>query len=172
MCPLEKYGPVESVIVQGNIAERVAELARTHHSGLIVMGLDSEATGARPGSTTYAVICSTPVPVLAVPAAVPEAGHGPSAPLTSLVRNRRLASVVALMLVAPSHGSAQALQSFEDLALRINLEDQLQIEDRSGVEATGRLTRFTRDEIAIQTEAGCAPTTAAQTKLQRDQALL
>ncbi|HLG57129.1 MAG TPA: universal stress protein [Vicinamibacterales bacterium] len=72
MCPLEQYGPVESVIVQGNIAERVAELARTHRSGLIVMGLDSEARGARPGSTAYAVICSTPVPVLAVPAAVPD----------------------------------------------------------------------------------------------------
>jgi nucleotide-binding universal stress UspA family protein len=76
MCPLEKYGPVESVIVQGNIAECVAELARTHHSGLIVMGLDSEATGARPGSTAYAVICSTPVPVLAVPAAAPEVRQG------------------------------------------------------------------------------------------------
>ena len=35
MCPLEKYGPVESVIVQGNIAERVAELARTHRSALV-----------------------------------------------------------------------------------------------------------------------------------------
>jgi len=72
MCPLEKYGPVESIIVQGNIAEGVAELARTHRAGLIVMGLDSETRGARPGSTAYAVICSTPVPVLAVPAAAPE----------------------------------------------------------------------------------------------------
>ena len=76
MCPLEKFGPVESVIVQGNIAERVAELARAHHSGLIVMGLDAEATGARPGSTAYAVICSTPVPVLAVPAAAPDVRRG------------------------------------------------------------------------------------------------
>jgi nucleotide-binding universal stress UspA family protein len=76
MGPLEKYGPVESVIVQGNIAECVAELARTHHAGLIVMGLDSETTGARPGSTAYAVICSTPVPVLAVPVATPTARPG------------------------------------------------------------------------------------------------
>ena len=68
MYPLEKYGPAESIIVEGNIAERVADLARTHHSGLIVMSLDSEARGTRPGSTAYAVICSTPVPVLAVPA--------------------------------------------------------------------------------------------------------
>ncbi len=65
-----------------------------------------------------------------------------------------LASVVAVMLVMPSQGSAQALQSFEDLALKVNLEDHLQVEDQSGVKATGRLTRLTRDEIAIQTEAG------------------
>ena len=64
---LEGYGPVESVIVQGNIAERVAELARTGHVGLIVMGLERGETGPRPGSTAYPVICSAPVPVLAVP---------------------------------------------------------------------------------------------------------
>jgi nucleotide-binding universal stress UspA family protein len=69
MAPLEKQGPVESVIVQGNIAERVAELARTRPAGLIVMGLEREAGGSRPGSTAYAVICSAPVPVLAMPAA-------------------------------------------------------------------------------------------------------
>jgi nucleotide-binding universal stress UspA family protein len=69
MAPLEKQGPVESVIVQGNIAERVAELARTRPAGLIVMGLEREAAGSRPGSTAYAVICSAPVPVLAMPAA-------------------------------------------------------------------------------------------------------
>jgi hypothetical protein len=65
-----------------------------------------------------------------------------------------LASFVALTLLAPSPGSAQALQSFEDLALRVNLDDQLQVEDQSGLKATGRLTRLTGDEIAIQTEAG------------------
>jgi hypothetical protein len=61
---------------------------------------------------------------------------------------------VALMLLAPSKGWAQVLQSFEDLALRVNLDDQLQVEDQLGVKATGRLTRLTRDEIAIQTDAG------------------
>lgn len=61
---------------------------------------------------------------------------------------------VALMLLAPSKGWAQMLQSFEDLALRVNLDDQLQVEDRLGVKATGPLTRLTRDEIAIQTDAG------------------
>ena len=68
--------------------------------------------------------------------------------------NRRLAIVVALMLAAPSHGSAQAVLSFEDLALRVNLGDRLRVEDQSGVKATGRLTRLTSDEIAIQTAAG------------------
>jgi hypothetical protein len=58
------------------------------------------------------------------------------------------------MLVAPSQGSAQALQSFEDLGLRVNLDDHLRVEDRSGVKATGRLMKLTRDEIAIQTKAG------------------
>jgi nucleotide-binding universal stress UspA family protein len=79
MAPLEKYGPVESVIVQGNIAESVADLARTHHSGLIVMGLDVEAHGSRPGSTAYAVISTTPVPVLVVPAVAPELGQDAAA---------------------------------------------------------------------------------------------
>jgi hypothetical protein len=68
--------------------------------------------------------------------------------------NFRLATFVALMLVAPSQGSAQVLHSFEDLALRVNLDDHLQVDDRSGVKATGRLTHLTREEIAIQTEAG------------------
>jgi hypothetical protein len=45
-------------------------------------------------------------------------------------------------------------QSFEELALRVNLDDHLQIEDRSGAKATGRLSRLTRDELAIQTDAG------------------
>jgi len=63
-------------------------------------------------------------------------------------------SLFALMLLAPSQGSAQGLQSFEELALLVNLDDQLQVEDQLGVKATGRLTRLTRDEIAIQTDAG------------------
>jgi hypothetical protein len=58
------------------------------------------------------------------------------------------------MLAAPSQGSAQVLQSFEDLALRINLDDHLRVEDQSGVKTTGRLTKMTRDEIAIQTKVG------------------
>jgi hypothetical protein len=92
------------------------------------------------------------------------AGLGAVGSGARLMRNRRwprasprrtgLASFVALMLVAPSQGSAQALQSFDDLPLRVNLDDQLRVEDQSGGKATGRLTRLTADEIAIQTEAG------------------
>lgn len=70
------------------------------------------------------------------------------------MRRTVVVSLFALMLLAPSHGSAQALQSFEDLALRVNLDDRLEVEDQSGVKATGRLTRLTREEIAIQTDAG------------------
>jgi hypothetical protein len=42
----------------------------------------------------------------------------------------------------------------EDLALRVNLDDQLRVEDQSGGRTTGRLTRLTADEITIQTDAG------------------
>lgn len=58
------------------------------------------------------------------------------------------------MLLGPSQGWAQVLGSFEDLALRVNLDDQLQIEDQSGAKATGRLSSLTHDELAIQTDAG------------------
>jgi nucleotide-binding universal stress UspA family protein len=67
--PLERYGPVDSVIVEGNVAGRVADLVRGEHAGLIVMGLESDAHGARPGSTAYSVVCTVPVPVLAIPMA-------------------------------------------------------------------------------------------------------
>jgi hypothetical protein len=59
-----------------------------------------------------------------------------------------------MLVGASSQGSAQALQSFDDLALRVNLHDQLQVEDQSRVKIAGRLTGLTRDEIVIQTEAG------------------
>jgi len=50
--------------------------------------------------------------------------------------------------------TAQPLQSFENLALRVNLDDRLRVEDQAGVTATGRLTRLTRDDLTIQTDAG------------------
>jgi hypothetical protein len=57
-------------------------------------------------------------------------------------------------LAAPSHASAQVVQAFEDLALRVNLDDHVQVEDESGRKAAGRLTRLTIDEIGILTDAG------------------
>jgi hypothetical protein len=68
---------------------------------------------------------------------------------------RRAAAIsVCILLLAQSHGSAQVLYSFEDLALRVNLDDRLEVENQSGITATGRLTRLTRDAIAIQTNEG------------------
>lgn len=67
---------------------------------------------------------------------------------------RTVVALCALLLLAPSQGSAQALQSFEELALRVNLGDQLRVEDQAEVKTTGRLTRLMRKEFAIQTEAG------------------
>ena len=70
---------------------------------------------------------------------------------------RRTLAVFLVVLLFPaltSRSFAQALASFEDLALRVNLDDQLRIEDQSGGKAAGRLTRLTRDEITVQTSAG------------------
>ena len=59
-----------------------------------------------------------------------------------------------LALLAPAPGSAQSILSFQDLALRINLRDLLQIDDESGTRTAGRLTRLTRDEMSVETGAG------------------
>ncbi len=48
----------------------------------------------------------------------------------------------ALVLLAPSLSAAQPLPSFQDLALRVNVNDQIRIED------------LTREDIAIRTDAG------------------
>jgi hypothetical protein len=42
----------------------------------------------------------------------------------------------------------------EDLALRVNLNDRLLVEDTAGGKTTGRLTRLTADEITLHTAAG------------------
>jgi hypothetical protein len=65
-----------------------------------------------------------------------------------------VALAIAFVLLVPSHGLAQPLQSFQDLARRIKVNDRLQIEDQSGARITGRLARLTRDEVAIQTNGG------------------
>ena len=71
-----------------------------------------------------------------------------------LERPSLVALPIALVLLAPSLGIAQSLQSFQDLALRVNLGDRLRIEDQSGVKTTGRLTHLTPEEVTIQTGAG------------------
>jgi hypothetical protein len=63
-------------------------------------------------------------------------------------------TVILYLLASPLPVTAQPVQSFETLALRVNLDDQLRIEDQSGITATGRLTRLTRDAITIRTDAG------------------
>jgi hypothetical protein len=55
--------------------------------------------------------------------------------------------------VQPSRAASQA-SLLEDLALRVNLDDQLRVEDRSGSTTTGRLTHLTADEITLQTATG------------------
>jgi len=56
----------------------------------------------------------------------------------------------------PPLGGVLGVQAslLEDLALRVNLDDQLRVDDRSGVGTTGRLTRLTAEEITLQTAAG------------------
>jgi hypothetical protein len=66
----------------------------------------------------------------------------------------RVALSMVLVLLAPSLGAAQTIQSFQDLALRVNLDDQIRVEDRSGATTAGRLTHLTREDIAILTGAG------------------
>jgi hypothetical protein len=50
-------------------------------------------------------------------------------------------------------GGVQA-SLLEDLGLRINLDDRVRVDDQSGGRTTGRLTRLTADEIALQTATG------------------
>jgi len=55
--------------------------------------------------------------------------------------------------VSPSPLGIQA-GFLSDLALRANLDDQIQIEDGSGVRTTGRLTHLAKDEVVVRTDAG------------------
>lgn len=66
----------------------------------------------------------------------------------------RIAVPLLLVLLTPSLGMSQPHESFQDLALRVDIDDRLWIDDQSGVRTTGRLTRLTRDEITIRTDAG------------------
>ncbi|MBZ5556358.1 MAG: hypothetical protein LAO77_03680 [Acidobacteriia bacterium] len=59
---------------------------------------------------------------------------------------------IGCLALSSSPATAQTIQSFEDLPLRVNLGDQVRVEDESGVETTGRLSRLTRDDITILTD--------------------
>jgi hypothetical protein len=54
----------------------------------------------------------------------------------------------------PPAASGVHASLLEDLALRVNLDDQIGVEDQSGVRTTGRLTRLTADEITVHTGGG------------------
>jgi hypothetical protein len=71
-----------------------------------------------------------------------------------VMRRTMVVSLAVLLLSTPSQSSAQVLQSFEDLALRVNLDDRLRVEDQSKARITGRLIRLTPDAITIQTHTG------------------
>lgn len=70
------------------------------------------------------------------------------------MRNVLISAAIALVLWAPSPGVAQPSPSPQELALHLNLDDLVRIEDTSGVRTTGRLTHLTVDEIAVQTDSG------------------
>jgi hypothetical protein len=78
-----------------------------------------------------------------------------SASITArLPMHHTLIGLLALVSFTATVSSAQTLQSFQELALRVNLDDELRVQDRSGVTVTGRLTRVTRDAITIVSDAG------------------
>lgn len=59
----------------------------------------------------------------------------------------------ALFCLAAS-ASAQEAKTFADLSLRLNVGDEVGVEDRSGVVTWGRLERLTREEIAVTSAPG------------------
>ena len=75
-----------------------------------------------------------------------------------------VALVVALVLLASATSGAQPVPSFHQLALRVNLDDQIQVEDQSGVKSTGHLTHLTHDDITILTDAGERRVTSADVR--------
>ena len=62
--------------------------------------------------------------------------------------------VVAMLLAVRSVYAGQTVEAFEQLALLVNLADQVHVLDRSGTVHAGRITQLTRAELTVQTEAG------------------
>lgn len=72
--------------------------------------------------------------------------------LISSASGRPLAGIIALLLTA-APGPLEA-QSFRDLALRVNLGDELEVLDASGTTSRGRLSTLTALDLVIDTPAG------------------
>jgi len=64
-----------------------------------------------------------------------------------------LMAAVGLVWLVTS-ASAQPVTRFEDLSLRLNVGDEVSVEDRSGVVTSGRIGRFAPGELAITSESG------------------
>jgi hypothetical protein len=62
-------------------------------------------------------------------------------------------AAVAVLFVAPSIAAAQT-SPFFDLALRVNVGDQLEVKDTAGATTAGRLVGLTPTEITLQTASG------------------
>jgi hypothetical protein len=73
-------------------------------------------------------------------------------PAGQRIRRTVVGSLAAVMVATSSPAFPQT--PFEDLPLRVNLDDQVRVEDRSGGKTVGRVTGLTADEIVVQTVAG------------------
>jgi hypothetical protein len=74
-----------------------------------------------------------------------------------LIGDRRVRNLVALAVglrLLPSPGWAQSLDSFEKVALLVDLDDYLQVQEQSGAAYAGRLRHLTDREMVIETPAG------------------
>ena len=60
----------------------------------------------------------------------------------------------ALLVLSARVTSGQTIRSFEDLALRVNLDDALRVVDQSGKDVSGTLTQLTREALTIRTSTG------------------
>ena len=60
----------------------------------------------------------------------------------------------ALLVFSARVSTAQTISSFEDLALRVNLNDTLRVVDQSGKDVSGTLTRLTREALTLRAASG------------------
>lgn len=67
---------------------------------------------------------------------------------------RRIVLLILALFLFALPCSAQTLQSYRQLALRVNLDDQVRVVDASGRAATGRLTAMTSEALVVLTPNG------------------